>query len=121
MQGEMDSLRDHDIWELVNLPPGKRTVGSKWVYKVKTNSDGSIGRYKARLVAQGYNQKFGADNDETFCSVVRPESLRVLVAMSVQQGLELHHSMEPSRRYMRQLKGRESRTKSASSRKVSMD
>ncbi len=68
MQGEMDSLRDHNIWELV-LPPGKRTVGNKWVYKVKTNSDGSIGRYKARQWLRATN---GADYNETFCPVVRP-------------------------------------------------
>ena len=91
MEREMESLKKHDVWELVDLPPGKKAIGSKWVYKVKTNADGSIERYKARLVAQGYNQKFGADYDETFCPVVRQESLRLLMAMSVQQGLEMHH------------------------------
>lgn len=46
--------------------------------------------YKARLVAQGFIQKFGSDYDETFCPVVRQESLRVLVALSVQCGLKPH-------------------------------
>ena len=60
------------------------------MYKVKTNSDGSFERYKARLVARGFDQKFGLDYDETFCPVVRMESLRTLVALSTQRGLELH-------------------------------
>jgi len=91
MGKEMKSLKDNKVWELTTLPPGKKAIGCKWVYKVKTNSDGSIERYKARLVAQGFNQKFGSDYDETFCPVIRMESLRTLVALSTQQGLELHH------------------------------
>ena len=65
-------------------------VGSKWVYRVKTGADGSVERYKARLVAQGYTQKFGTGYDETFSPVVRMESLRALLALSVQFGLQLH-------------------------------
>ena len=61
------------------------------MYKVKTGKEGKIERYKARLVAQGYNQKYGSDYDETFCPVMRQESLRTLVALSAQFGLELHH------------------------------
>ena len=86
----MKSLKDNDVWDLVPLPAGRKTVGSKWVYKIKTGSDGLIQRYKARLVAQGYTQKFGTDYDETFCPVIRQESLRVLMALSVQHGLQLH-------------------------------
>ena len=91
MNKEMQSLKDNDVWELTTLPSGKKTVGSKWVYKVKTGKEGKIERYKARLVAQGYNQKYGSDYDETFCPVMRQESLRTLVALSTQFGLELHH------------------------------
>ena len=74
----------------VKLPPGRKTVGSKWVFKKKTGADGSVQRYKARLVAQGYTQKYGTDYDETFCPVVRQESLRLLIALSVQYDLKLH-------------------------------
>ena len=56
-----------------------------------TNSDGSLERYKARLVARGFDQRYGLDYDETFCPVVRLESLRTLIALSTQQELELHH------------------------------
>ena len=91
MGKEMKSLEENKVWELIPLPPGKKAIGSKWVYKVKTNSDGSFERYKARLVARGFDQKFGSDYDETFCPVVRMESLRTLMSLSTQRGLELHH------------------------------
>ena len=58
------------------------------MYKVKTHSDGLIECYKARLVARGFDQRFGSDYDETFCPVVHLASLRTLIA---QRGLELHH------------------------------
>ena len=46
----MKSLKENDVWNLVKLPPGRKLVGSKWVFKKKTGSDGSVKRYKARLV-----------------------------------------------------------------------
>ena len=67
---------------------GKKAIGCKWIYK---DSDGSIECYKARLVARGFDQRFGSDYDETFCPVVHLESLRTLFALSTQRGLELHH------------------------------
>ena len=90
MEKEMKSLRESEVWDLVELPSGRKPVGSKWVFKVKTDEDGNVERYKARLVAQGFTQKFGADYDETFCPVVRLESIRTLIALSVQHGLQLH-------------------------------
>lgn len=83
----MRSLKDNDVRKLV---AERKAVGSKWVYKVKTGADGFVERYKARLVAQGFNQMYGTDYDETFCPVVRQESLHVLLALSVQKGLKLH-------------------------------
>ena len=61
MDTEMNSLEDNDVWDLVPLPPGRKLVGSKWVYKMKTGADGQVQKYKARLVAQGFTQKFGTD------------------------------------------------------------
>ena len=63
MQEELKSISDNETWELMDLPEGRKAIGSKWVYKVKYNQDGSVARYKARLVAQGFDQKFGTDYD----------------------------------------------------------
>ena len=81
---------NNDVWDLVELPKDRNSVGSKWVFKVKTGADGSIECYKARLVAQGFSQQFGMDYEETFCLIVRLESLRTLIALSVQNDLQLH-------------------------------
>ena len=90
MNTEMASLKDNDVWDLVEPPIGQKIVGCKWVYKIKTGADGSLQKYKARLVAQGFTQKYGTDFDKTFCPAVRQESLRLLMALSVQHGLALH-------------------------------
>jgi len=90
MQKEMDSIHSNDVWDLVELPKDRKAVGSKWVFKLKVGADGSVERHKARLVAQGFSQMFGADYDETFCPVVRLESLRTVIALAVQNGLKLH-------------------------------
>ena len=90
MQKEMESIYSNDVWDLVELPNNRRPVGCKWVFKRKTKANGSIERYKARLVARGFSQKQGLDYDETFSPVIRFESFRSLVAVAVQKGLKLH-------------------------------
>ena len=62
----MDALQKNKTWELVDLPIGKKLVGCKWVFTVKFKGDGSLERYKVRLVAKGYTQTYGLDYQETF-------------------------------------------------------
>ena len=90
MAKEMKSLDDNKVWFLTELPEGRTPVGSKLVFKVKIGVDGSVERYKAHLAAPGFSQKFGTDHNETFCPVVRQESLRVLIALGVQNDLQIH-------------------------------
>ncbi|CAA7034224.1 unnamed protein product [Microthlaspi erraticum] len=71
MGSEVEALEENNTWTLEDLPPGKRAIGCKWVYKIKYNADGTIERYKARLVALGNKQIEGEDYGETFAPVAR--------------------------------------------------
>ena len=92
MKVEYNSLIENEVWELEELPEGRETVGSKWVFKIKKTADGSFERCKAHLVAQGYSQKEGLDYDETFSPVVQPESICSVIALAVQHRLILHQT-----------------------------
>ncbi|MCO5548733.1 hypothetical protein L7F22_002194 [Adiantum nelumboides] len=63
MQSEYDALIENDTWTLCDLPPGKKAIGTKWVYKLKHKPDGEIDCYKARLVANGYAHQKGASEE----------------------------------------------------------
>ena len=82
MKEELNALSKNHIWDLVTLLPGKSVVSCKWIYKIKTYSDGSIERYKNCLVAKGFTQKYEIDFEETFAPVARISYVRALLAIA---------------------------------------
>ena len=82
MKEELDALTKNHTWDLVTLLPGQFVVGCKWIYKIKTYSDGFIERYKARLVAKGFTQEYEIDYEETFTPVARISSVRALLTIA---------------------------------------
>ena len=80
---EMSALVKNNTWEIVKLPLNKRVVGCRWVFAIKHNADGSVERYKARLVEQGFTQTYGIDYEETFAPVAKLNSIRVLISLAV--------------------------------------
>ncbi|KAL8090564.1 hypothetical protein AgCh_039861 [Apium graveolens] len=80
MQEELNEFERNKVWTLVPRPKNRSVVGTKWVFRNKTDSDGIITRNKARLVAKGYSQQEGIDYDETFAPVVRLEAIRIFLA-----------------------------------------
>jgi len=91
MNEEYNSLMKNQTWVLTSLPQGRQPIKCKWVYKIKRNSDGTIERYKARLVAKAYSQRSGIDYEETYSPVVRMESIRVLLSIVAEEDLEMVH------------------------------
>ncbi|MCO5609324.1 hypothetical protein L7F22_063550 [Adiantum nelumboides] len=90
MDEEMVAIDINETWELVPLPEGKKSIGCKWVYKVKHNADGIISRYKARLVAKGYAQMYGIDYDKTFSPISKMATICTVIAVAASKGWLLH-------------------------------
>jgi hypothetical protein len=91
MMEEMDSIEENGTWSLVDLPPGRKPIGVKWVFKVKRDEHKAVSKHKARLVMKGYTQRHGIDYDEVFTSVARLDSVRLLIALAAHEGWEVHH------------------------------
>jgi len=87
MDSEYESLLQNNTWTLVTLAEDKRIIPCKWVYKMKTDADGEVAKYKARLVIKGFKQKKGTEYSEIFAPVVRHTSIRYLFAMAVKENL----------------------------------
>ena len=90
MEDELESFENCKVWSLETPQANIKIVGNKWVFKQKTNKDGSI-LYRARLVAKGYTQTYGVDYFETFAPVVRRSTLRLLFSVAVNLDLKIDH------------------------------
>ncbi|KAJ6944960.1 hypothetical protein NC651_000098 [Populus alba x Populus x berolinensis] len=90
MKAELQALEANHTWDIISCPLYVKPIGSKWVYTVKLKSDGSLDRYKARLVALGNKQEYGFDYEETFTPVAKMTTVRTILAIAASKGWPLH-------------------------------
>jgi len=90
VNSEIESILQNHTWELVDLPKGSKPLGYKWIFKKKLKVDGSIDKYKARLVIKGFRQKQDLDYFDTYSPVTRITSIRMLIAIASILNLEIH-------------------------------
>ncbi|GJR96803.1 putative ribonuclease H-like domain-containing protein, partial [Tanacetum coccineum] len=90
MQEELLQFEIQKVWVLVDLPYGKKAIGTKWVYRNKKDERGVVVRNKARLVAQGHRQEEGIDYDEVFAPVARLEAIRIFLAFASYMGFVVY-------------------------------
>ena len=83
MKKEMEALRKNKMWVLVLADASQWTIGCKWVFKVKLKSDGLLERCKAQLVAKGFHQQSCIDYTKTFSPVVKPTTIRLILALAL--------------------------------------
>ncbi|GJS20508.1 ribonuclease H-like domain-containing protein [Tanacetum coccineum] len=87
---EYNTLITNETWVLVPRPANVNVVRSMWLLKHKFNADGSLNKYKARLVANGRSQQHGIDCDETFSTVVKPTTIRTVLSLAVSRDWPIH-------------------------------
>ena len=88
MGNEMDQLKKQKTWDLVDLPPNKKALKTRQVYKIKTDQNNQIIKQKARWVVKGFTQQYGIDYEETFANIYRPEVYKMLLYLAA------HHNWE---------------------------
>ena len=90
MLEEYRSILKNNVWDIVLKPKDKSMVSSKWIYKIKHATDGSVEKFKARFVAKGFTQKEGIDYQETFSPVAMYTSIQVIISLASVLGWKLH-------------------------------
>ncbi|XP_074372642.1 putative mitochondrial protein AtMg00820 [Apium graveolens] len=91
IKNEVNSIMQNHTWELVDFPTGYKPLGSKWVFKEKLKTDGTIDKYKTRLVIKGYKQQKGLDYFDTYSPVTRIISIRMIFAINAMRSVTVHH------------------------------
>ena len=89
MKSEMNSMYTNQVWTLVDPLEEIKPIGCKWIFKKKTDMEGNVIIYKARLVANDYRQRQGVDYDETFSPVAMLKSIRILLAIAAHYDYEI--------------------------------
>ena len=90
IEAELLALEENQTWDVVSCPPSVKPLGSKFVFNIKVRSDGSIERYKARLVVLGNKQEFGLDYEETFEPVAKMTTVRTILAIAASESWQIH-------------------------------
>eukprot|EP00253_Pinus_taeda_P002353 PITA_02353 len=90
MDAKLQSLQKNHTWTLSDLPAGKKPISYQWVYKVKYKANGTLDKYKARLVARGFSQKEGIDYEETFAPTAKMSTIRLVLALAAQFNWKVH-------------------------------
>ncbi|XP_047320236.1 uncharacterized protein LOC124924211 [Impatiens glandulifera] len=100
MNDELTALKNNNTWDLVPLLNEKKAIGCRWVYKTKLNPNRTVEKYKASLVAKGYNQKSGIDFHESFSPVAKTVTVRLFLALtSVNNWFFLHEETMSQQEY----------------------
>jgi hypothetical protein len=90
MVEEHNAIMRNDVWEIVPRPKGKSVLTSKWIYKVKYATNGSVEKYKARFVGRGFSPREGVDYEETFAPVAKYSFVRAVISMASEMGWSIH-------------------------------
>lgn len=91
MIDELNSINKNNVWTLTTLPTDRKAIGCKWLFTMKYNQTNQTYRYKARLVAQGFSQKFGVDYNQVFAPVAKQCTLRILLSIASHENLHTRH------------------------------
>jgi hypothetical protein len=89
MEAEFCALQANNPWTLVPKPPSQNVISCKWGFRIKENSDGSLDKLKARLIARGFTQQYGIDCMETFSPVVKPATVCLVLSLAVSKGWDI--------------------------------
>ena len=87
---ELESIYKNNVWQIVNKPENCNVISTRWVFVKKMDKDGKLQKYKARLVARGFEQVYGVDYHETFAPVVRFTSIRLIMSIAINLNMYIH-------------------------------